>query len=110
MNKSKSEIFHAKKRAKQRFDKSFNKHQLLEISKLCIGKRSSKFIAKISNRLTLRSVVYQNDFFPIVYDKERKRVVTFLKYEFLSPEEKEIIDIHKSEWKNKEVIDYEKRT
>lgn len=101
MNKSKCEILHAKKRAEQRFDKHFNKKEMLEISRICIGANSSKFISRISNRLTLRSIVFREEFFPVVYDKERKRVVTFLKYEFLSIEEQLIIDQHKQEWNSR---------
>lgn len=74
------QVRHAKLRALERYDIRLTDH---EYKNLChmIQIGSSKIIEKQSNRATVHLIEWNNIKMKVVYDKERKTIVTFLPME-----------------------------
>jgi len=68
---------HAKTRASERFGINFNQQVHDEVIEM-IKNGKAKFIEKQSNRITLFDVLIDGKECRVVYDKERKLIVTFL--------------------------------
>lgn len=68
---------HAKMRASERFGINFSKQIHDEVIKT-IQDGKAKFVEKQSNRITLFDVLVEGKECRVVYDKERKTIVTFL--------------------------------
>lgn len=77
-SKKESQIKHAIKRAKQRFDLCLTKQNLIEIVRNIQNNIDCVFIKKQSNRISLFVITYKDQQYRVVYDKERKSIVTFL--------------------------------
>lgn len=69
--------YHAKYRAKERYGLTINKEKY---QKLVEKIRSGKSISseKQSNRITIHTLMFEDELVRVVYDKNRKTVVTFL--------------------------------
>lgn len=77
MNKKRSEREHAKRRALERYDLTFTKtirYALLDKIKRSDG----TFLFRQSRRISIWEVDHENKKYRIVYDKDRKEIVTFL--------------------------------
>ncbi len=71
---------HFKARALERYGLELNRHDLRDIAKM-IQRNSGQFIEKQSNRITVWEVTYKDTLLRVVYDKNRKVVVTALPFE-----------------------------
>lgn len=76
-NKKQNQTIHAKKRADERFGINLNKHKRRELIQM-IFKGNARHLEKISNRLSKFRVRFEDKLMDIIYDKNRKRIVTFL--------------------------------
>lgn len=76
-NKADCQRIHATKRAKERFDLDLNSKDYDQLVNM-IQKGKAKFLRKQSNRVSLFNVNFKEQDMDIVYDKNRKTVVTFL--------------------------------
>ena len=76
-SKKKGQRSHAKQRAKSRFGIDLNQHQYQElIEKIQAGRvESSK---RLSLRVTEHIIEYQGKEMKVLYDKQRKTIITFL--------------------------------
>lgn len=80
MNKKRSEREHAKRRALERYDLTFTKairYALLDKIKRSEG----TFLFRQSRRISIWEVEHENKKYRIVYDRNRKEIVTFLPLE-----------------------------
>ena len=77
MNKSKSQIRHARMRALERFDVVLNDKDYEDLCRQ-IRKGLSKPVFKQSNRVSIHEVTFQGKIMVAVYDKERKTIASFL--------------------------------
>lgn len=66
---------HCKRRFRERYGIDFNRHVRREFVKL-IQHNQCHFIEKQSNRVSVWDVIYGGQVFRVVYDKERKNIVT----------------------------------
>lgn len=77
MNKKQAQQEHAKRRARERFGCKFTHEDEQEIIEK-IQNGVATFIQKQTNRISLFGVIYQGVETVIVYDRERKVVVTLM--------------------------------
>ena len=68
---------HAKRRFKQRYGIDFNQQMRQEFRRL-IQSNQCVLVEKQSNRISIWDVTYEGNVYRIVYDKQRKNVVTVL--------------------------------
>lgn len=82
--KKKSQYQHAQKRASERYGLTVG-HKTYE--ELCrkIQKHDCVFLEKQSNRVTMFAVCIEGEWMPVIYDKDRHSIVTFLPKEALDP-------------------------
>lgn len=71
---------HFKRRMFERYGVEINRKDIETIVK-SIQNREAKFLSRTSNRVTLWEVDYQGLAIPVVYDSQRKTVVTALPQE-----------------------------
>jgi hypothetical protein len=74
-NKLYAQRIHAKKRAIERYGLELNQEDFKKLNDLA---RSSPVIKRMSNRLTLRKMVFNEDVIRVIYDSHRNQIVTFL--------------------------------
>lgn len=79
-SKKMCEKIHAKRRAKERYDLSLNRHDLRKLIKL-VQACKGIFIRKRSNRVSNWLINYQGKDLLVSYDKIRKTIITFLPLE-----------------------------
>ena len=72
-----AQSLHATKRAKERYGIHFNKEKRAEALDY-IHRHPHCFIKRQTKRITLHKVVIDDITCVVVYDKKRKRIVTFL--------------------------------
>lgn len=75
--KREAQRVHAKRRAAERYGLILNRSDLREIV-LAIQRQQATFLFKESNRLTHYALDFQGKRVVVVYDKQRKTIVTFL--------------------------------
>lgn len=80
ITKSTAQRLHAKRRAKQRYGLELKREDLAAIARQ-IQSGHSTCVAKQSVRVTIHRLEWQGTYFEVVYDRERKNVVTFLPLE-----------------------------
>lgn len=83
--KAKCQKKHAKRRAKSRFGLDLNQNQYLEMVKRIQNNVDCVFLEKQSNRVSFFALKNEGVWLPIIYDKERKTIVTILPAEALEP-------------------------
>lgn len=66
---------HCKRRFRERYGIDFNRHLRREFVKL-IQTHQCHFVEKQSNRVSVWDLIYEGDVFRVVYDKQRKNIVT----------------------------------
>jgi len=77
MSKSKRQLKHFKRRARERFGMLLTQNDVTNIVRM-IGLNQARMVEKQSNRTSVYSVWYQERHFRVVYDKIRKTLVTVL--------------------------------
>jgi len=78
MNKKKSQLKHAKKRAFERLGINLTKKLREEIRGKIKKQKDAKFLYRTSLRVSIWEVKHGDNIFRVVYDKKRKNIVTFL--------------------------------
>jgi len=68
---------HSKRRFRQRYGIDFNQQMRQEFRRL-IQSNQCVLVEKQSNRISIWDVTYEGNVYRIVYDKQRKNVVTVL--------------------------------
>ena len=80
--KARAQIEHAKRRFAERHRLIVNDHMLMEfVSQIQKGK--AIFIKKQSTRIRLFKIKHEEEWYPVVYDKQRKAIVTTLTNEMI---------------------------
>lgn len=77
MSKKTQQESHAKRRFKERFGISFTKHMHDEFM-FQIRHSQAELLEKQSNRVSKFRVKYKEEHYTIIYDRERKTIVTVL--------------------------------
>jgi hypothetical protein len=85
MKKTTSLLIHAKKRVLERYGIILYKDDLNHLVRMIQDGRG-KFLEKESVRKTLWELKYKGTKFRVVYDKDRKAIITFLPREQQCPE------------------------
>ena len=78
MNKTQAQRWHAKWRAKERYGVHVNKATYKELVTNIQAHKGAKFVVRLSGRLTIWGVDYQDKHLWLVYDGSRHNIVTFL--------------------------------
>lgn len=76
-SKKKSQKKHAKRRAFERYGIVLNEDELKQIASY-IRKGKADLIRKRSNRVSVYMVRWKDKSYPVVYDRLRRTIVTFL--------------------------------
>lgn len=66
---------HCKRRFKERYGIEFNRHLRREFVQL-IQHNQCHFVEKQSNRVSVWDLIHEGNVFRVVYDKQRKNIVT----------------------------------
>lgn len=77
MNKSKAQVIHAKRRAKQRYNISLNAGNYKALIKR-VHNQKAQILYRQSLRISIKMIEYENKNLYFVYDNKRKKIVTFL--------------------------------
>lgn len=76
MSKAKNQRIHAKRRAEQRFGLTLSRADLNELVRQ-IQRGEAEFLARESNRVSRFRVRVRGASAEVIYDKQRKNIVTF---------------------------------
>ncbi len=82
--KKKSQFQHAQRRACQRYGLTVGPRKYEELCKK-IQQQDCVFLEKQSNRVTMFAVQMEEQWLPVIYDKDRHSIVTFLPKQALDP-------------------------
>ena len=82
MSKKKNQRFHARVRARLRYDITFGREARSALVK-SIQSGKAIFLSASSNRAKSFAVNYEGSWYPVVYDNLRKEIVTFLPPNYL---------------------------
>ena len=82
MQKKKSQEKHAKIRAFERYGLTLNKSEMQQLASQ-VKKNKAKAIKQITNRVSLAIVTWKDIDYPVIYDRMRKTIVTFLPERYL---------------------------
>ena len=77
-NKAQAQRIHAKKRALERYDLDLNREKLEEIVKRIQSGVGIRMVLRQSLRISHYEMTVQEKLVRVVYDRQRKTVVTFL--------------------------------
>jgi len=78
LTKSQSQRIHAKKRATQRYGIELNKEKHKDLVSRIQNNKDVIFLEKQSNRISVFAILQGSIWVPVVYDRERKTIVSFL--------------------------------
>ena len=76
-SKKRNQSIHAKRRALERYDLDINRKSRMGIISLIQNNHTIER-KKQSNRVTIHTLNYNGKIIKVVYDKDRKNIVTFL--------------------------------
>jgi len=95
-NKSKAhaQARHALRRGLDRFHLDLTENDLLAIAGNCRNCWLSVVLNHQSLRVALKYTYFEGNWYPVVYDRNRKSIVTFLETDMLSVKEREIAEKH----------------
>jgi hypothetical protein len=92
MKKEKSQKVHAQQRCKERYGLTLGR-KTYDI--LCVKLREQGedciFLEKQSNRVSFFAIKHEEEWIPVIYDKMRHTIVTFLPKEALEPHKDKLI-------------------
>ncbi len=86
LTKLEAERLHAKQRFLERYGIDFNRHMRREFERL-IQCYQTHLIRKQSNETSVHDVIYEGEVYRVVYDKNRKTIITVL------PDEKDVSSV-----------------
>ena len=88
--KKKSLSKHARRRFRERYALSMNKYDLNALANIC--QKGEYFCFLESQSLTRKKAVvfYQDEYFPVIYHKELKSIVTVLTFDMLNDREQKL--------------------
>ena len=92
MNKTKTLCQHTKRRLAQRYGLHFSDEKIREMALIC---RAGHYVCALEKQSLTRTkaVIYYKDMlFPVIYDKNRKCIVTVLEMEMLSQNERSRVE------------------
>lgn len=92
MNKKKSLLKHAQKRTFERYGLTLNHQQIKDMGFMC---KNNNYICHLGKQSLTRSKIvikYQNNIYPVIYDKTRHCIITVLTYDMLSLKEKNNVE------------------
>jgi hypothetical protein len=81
-NKIHAERIHAKRRALERYNLGLNREQLNELTQM-IQQGKSRFLEKQSLRVSIHELQAFDRTLYVVYDKNRKTIITFLPLQYI---------------------------
>ena len=81
-SKKLSERVHARRRAMQRYGITFGRERRSALVR-AIQTDKAVFLRAFSNRSKAFAVFYEENWYAVVYDNQRKEIITFLPPEFL---------------------------
>jgi len=84
-SKKKNQIQHAKHRAMQRYGISLTASGSEEMVRKIQSQKDCVFLERQSNRVSMIAVLHEEVWIPVVYDKQRKSIVTVLPENALQP-------------------------
>ncbi|MBR5710865.1 MAG: hypothetical protein IKX40_08915 [Thermoguttaceae bacterium] len=90
-SKCKNLELHTKRRTLERVGIAISKKQYKEMSQICSHGKYFCFLKKQSLARSKAVIRYQDEFIPIVYDKNRKQIITVLSIDMLTKSEKAIL-------------------
>ena len=88
-NKTKCLRIHTKRRLYERYGLVFNNQQLKDMSMMC---KNQKYLLHLGLQSLTKSkmiIKFNNQLFPVIYDKSRHCIITVLSMDMLSEEEKQ---------------------
>lgn len=94
-DKKSAQMHHARQRAIQRYDLEFDQAMhttFLQAIQSCNTKKAVKLWQQ-SNRISIFKVWFDERWIPVVYDRQRKQVVTFLPKEAMEGLEQNYSDV-----------------
>ena len=107
MSKAKNQRYHAKVRALQRYAVKLTNYDLDRMAEIYRHSPDTIKLYKQSNRVTKALITYNGVVYPIIYDRQRKQIVTILKPEYLHGDDRKkyesrvaALDLQLSEVKN----------
>lgn len=90
-SKKKSLLKHSQKRILERYGCIFNKQQLKDMANIC---KNNKYLYHFGRQSLTRSKIligFNNNIFPVIYDKSRQCIITVLTLDMLNKSEKDEI-------------------
>ena len=90
-SKCKNLELHTKRRTLERVGIAISKKQYKEMSQICSHGKYFCFLEKQSLARSKAVIRYQDEYIPIVYDKNRKQIITVLSIDMLTKSEKAIL-------------------
>lgn len=96
MSKKKNQRYHAKVRMLQHYGKQITNYDLDRMAEIYKYSSDTVILVKQSNRIRKALIWYQGEAYPVIYDKIRKQIVTVLKVEYLTPQQRAIYDNFKA--------------
>ena len=96
MSKKKNQRYHAKIRMLQHYGKQITNYDLDRMAEVYKYSTDTVVLVKQSNRVKKALIWYKGEAYPVIYDKIRKQIVTILKVEYLTPNQREVYDRFKA--------------
>lgn len=96
MSKEKNQRYHAKIRMLQHYGKQITNYDLDRMAEVYLYTNNRVILFKQSNRVRKALIWYQNEVYPIIFDRNRRQIVTVLKVDYLTPKQLEIYHQFKS--------------
>lgn len=101
VSKEKNQRYHAKIRMLQHYGKQITNYDLDRMAEIYRHSEDTIILVKQSNRVRKALIWYRDEAYPIVYDKIRKQIITILKFDYLTENQKDIYTKFKSRMINK---------
>ena len=96
--KEKSLNIHSKRRAMERFGVMFTSTDLEQLANLYRSKKYCCHLPADTLRVRRGIVYYKDTWYPVVYDKQRKCIVTILTMDMLDDVDKYKFEVHLKHW------------
>ena len=89
-SKEKNQRYHSKIRALQHFGQQLTNLDLEKMAEIYRHSFDTRLLKKQTCRLVKAVITYNNNVYPIIYDKKRHQIVTILKPDYLNERERSI--------------------
>lgn len=91
-SKSKCNELHARRRAAERFGLNISQRQYEEMNRICSRGDYVCFLERQSNTRSKAVIMYREEYIPVIYDRNRKQVITVLSLNMLTEKETETLN------------------